>query len=780
MKFKKLLLGCATVAAMTSLASCTEIVSTSNPSHESISTPDTGIVSSLSNDESTSESANVEVSSSEEKNTSTLTNEEISSSEETTTLETSSSANENPNTNQNSKTDDKKTNPDIVITNEEFSMLKVDTQFETIYGEFLPVAKYSSYNVYYKANTDKEFKVMDKQLLRLYKYNDSYKYRFDIVGLKKGVYDIKICGVADKEDTLQEVKSLTVLSYDRSGFAFSSNSRIKSGSGAYNDDGTLKSNAKVIYVDKSNAKTVKATIGGKEAIGLQDIIYNNRKGTDIIDIRVIGELQKSDLDRIDSSAEGLQIKGSSSYQEMNITFEGIGEDASINGFGMLIRNSSNIEVRNIGILNFMDDGISLDTDNSNVWIHNCDFYYGSVGGDADQAKGDGSSDIKGDSQFITVSYNHYYDSGKSSLCGMKSESGPNYIDYHHNWFDHSDSRHPRIRTMSVHVYNNYYDGNSKYGVGATCGSSAFVENNYFRNCHYPVLASKQGTDAEGEGTFSGENGGFIKCFNNTIIGAKKVIYQNQDNEYSKASATSFDAYLASTRDEVISDSIKTLVGNTSYDNFDTKIDMGVKLLESPEDCVETVKKYSGRLNGGDFKWTFNNSVDDDSYAVNKELKEAVTKYHNTQIVSSIGANSSSNNNENKQEDNKDENKGVIESGLVVSFAKNGKVISSSSPLVSVSAKVAENKGSVSYNGVEYKIGAKMESSSTISFHLEKDMKVKIAISAKASGKPINLDGEKLDITVGTDVQFVELDLIAGDHTISKGDKENYIFLIIFE
>ena len=74
----------------------------------------------------------------------------------------------------------------------------------------------------------------------------------------------------------------------------------------------------------------------------------------------------------------------------------------------------------------------------------------------------------------------------------------------------------------------------------------------------------------------------------------------------------------------------------------------------------------------------------------------------------------------------------------------------------------------------------MESSSTISFHLEKDMKVKIAISAKASGKPINLDGKKLDITVGTDVQFVELDLIAGDHTISKGDKENYIFLIIFE
>ena len=70
----------------------------------------------------------------------------------------------------------------------------------------------------------------------------------------------------------------------------------------------------------------------------------------------------------------------------------------------------------------MDDGISLDTANCNVWIHNVDLYYGKAGGDADQAKGDGSIDIKGNSQYITVSYVHFYDSGKCSLCGMKSES----------------------------------------------------------------------------------------------------------------------------------------------------------------------------------------------------------------------------------------------------------------------------------------------------------------------------------------------------------------------
>ena len=83
-----------------------------------------------------------------------------------------------------------------------------------------------------------------------------------------------------------------------------------------------------------------------------------------------------------------------------------------------------------------------------------DFFYGGTGSASDQAKGDGTVDIKGKSSEITVSYNHFWDSGKSSLGGMKSETTSCKLTYHHNWFDHSDSRHPRIRTMSFHIYNN--------------------------------------------------------------------------------------------------------------------------------------------------------------------------------------------------------------------------------------------------------------------------------------------------------------------------------------
>ena len=151
---------------------------------------------------------------------------------------------------------------------------------------------------------------------------------------------------------------------------------------------------------------------------------------------------------------------------MNIKFEGVGNDATINGFGFLIRNCSNVEIRNIGIMNFMDDGISVDTDNSHLWLHNIDFYYGKAGGDADRNKGDGSLDIK-KSHYITVSHNHFYESGKYCLLDAGTGEGSDYITYHHNWFDHSDYRHPRVRNAkNVHIYNNYYDFVAKYGIGA--------------------------------------------------------------------------------------------------------------------------------------------------------------------------------------------------------------------------------------------------------------------------------------------------------------------------
>lgn len=343
--------------------------------------------------------------------------------------------------------------------------------------------------------------------------------RADALGLKKGSHTITVS--ADNTSS-ESSATFNVIDQDRSGFAFAPSAATTPG--AYKKDGTLKDKAIVLYVTDKTAKTVsykavKGTNSSKDATytGLQDILSEQslKNLTVPLDIRIIGTIRLADLDRIDSSAEGLQIKTTS---ENGVTVEGVGHDAAVYGFGFLIRSAKYTELSNLGVYNFMDDGISVDTGNYYLWIHNNDISYGAVGSDSDQAKGDGSLDFK-KSYYSTLSYNHFWDSGKCNLLDASAGSGTsasNYLTYHHNWYDHSDSRHPRIRNASaVHVYNNYYDGNSKYGVGITTGASAFVEGNYFRDAKNPMMSSKQGTDARAaKGTFSGEDGGVIKAWNN--------------------------------------------------------------------------------------------------------------------------------------------------------------------------------------------------------------------------------------------------------------------------
>ena len=331
------------------------------------------------------------------------------------------------------------------------------------------------------------------------------------------------------------------------------------------------------------------------------------------------------------SSEGLQVKGKSNTVKMNITIEGIGDDATVWGFGFLLRNAVNVELRNFAIMLCMDDCVSLDTDNKYCWIHHLDLFYGKQGSDADQVKGDGTVDIKGDSKYISVAYNHFFDSGKSSLCGMTSETGPNYIDYNHNWFDHSDSRHPRVRTMTVHVWNNYFDGCAKYGVGATTGSSIFVERNYFRDTKDPMLISQQGTDAKGDGTFSGERGGMIKSFGNVY--AEKGSSSNYTPITQKESISSFDCYEATTRNEQVAPTYVALAGGTTYDNFDTNSSLMYNY--TPDEAVDVPAKITGwygagRLNKGDFKYLFT-KTDDVNYSVDVALKTALQNYTGTLV-----------------------------------------------------------------------------------------------------------------------------------------------------
>ena len=637
---------------------------------------------------------------------------------------------------------------------------------ESAYLKWAPFEGASSYNVYV------DDKKIDAQLIRQYK---SY-YRADVLGLKEGTYSVKVVPVnADGAEIAgaNTASNLVVKSYNREGFA-----HFKyDGVGAYNNDGTLKAGAKVLYITAKSAKTVSTTVntGKLETItGLQSIIDAYSKGKDKTPIafRFIGKISLSDLDHTSSSAEGLQIKGAT----MNMTFEGVGDDATVYGFGFLLRDVKSVEFRNLAIMRCLDDAMSLDTNNSHVWIHNMDLFYGKKGGAADQAKGDGTVDIKANSQYITVAYNRFWDNGKASMCGMKTESGPNYITYHHNWFDHSDSRMARIRTMSVHMYNNYYLHNDVYGVGATMGSSVFMESNYFDATKRPIMSSKQGTDAKGDGTFSGENGGLIKAYGN--------VFANKPANFSYVpyaeNKTSFDAYEVSAPSEQVPASVKTLVGGTSYDNFDTNPSlMYAYAADKAADVPAIVEGFygAGRLNHGDIDFV----IPDETVVTNGHQQPwpalaSILDSYTSGVVKVFGESNATGEGGSTGGSTEGGSTGgetgggttepsvpSVEGTVLVTFT--GKAPSSS--IVSVTGNYSDSKGQATIDGTTYKICVKMESSTSIRLTVDKKVNATFYF-ADGEIASMKLAGSKISATGST----YTTTLNAGTYEITKNKSVN--------
>ena len=644
---------------------------------------------------------------------------------------------------------------------------------ESAYLKWAPFEGASSYNVYV------DDKKIDAQLIRQYK---SY-YRADVLGLKAGTYSVKVVPVNAEGTEItgaNTASNLVVKSYNREGFA-----HFKyDGVGAYNNDGTLKAGAKVLYITAKTAKTVSTTVntGKPETItGLQSIIdaYSKGKDTTPIAFRIIGKVNLSDLDHTSSSAEGLQIKGA----KMNMTFEGIGDDATVYGFGFLLREAISVEFRNFAIMRCLDDAMSLDTKNQHVWIHNMDLFYGKKGGAADQAKGDGTIDLKDNSQYITIAYNRFWDNGKASMCGMKSETGPNYITYHHNWFDHSDSRMARIRTMSVHMYNNYYQHNDVYGVGATSGSSVFMESNYFDATKRPIMSSLQGTDAKGDGTFSGEKGGLIKAYGN--------VFANKPENFSyipyAENNTSFDAYEVSDPSQQVPSSVKTLVGGTSYDNFDTNPSlMYAYSADKAEDVPSIVEGFygAGRLNHGDIDFV----IPDETVVTNGHQQPwpalaSLLDSYASGVVKVFGESNATGEGGSTEGgstggETGGSGSGSGEGGSTVTPIEGTVVVTfegskPSSNIVKVTGNYSTKKGTATIDGSSYTTCVKMESSTNISVTVDKKVSMILYFGSADAKFNAKIDGNNAaDAAIDTTAKTMTVTLASGAHTITKQDACN--------
>ena len=404
--------------------------------------------------------------------------------------------------------------------------------FESAYAKWSPIDGADSYNAYVSAKGAESWSPIDGALIRRY----SDYYRVDTVGLKAGEYQIKIVPVSngtEKPADALVTDVLTVSAYDRSGFA---HFNYTDGVGAYNDDGTLKDNAIVLYVTEENKNTVSVTSkDGTTVVGIGNILNSvgqdnghgvNSKGgiantnSDILRklatdgtplvVRIIGNVSApTGLTAYSSVDYGGSVGDNGFMARMSggkdITIEGIGSDATINGWGLhFICQSADyakgfgksFEVRNIAFKNVPEDcvgmegqqeGTTLTAPVERCWIHHCTFYAPVIANPAESDKdgGDGACDFKR-GQYFTNSYCYYVGYHKTNLVGSSDSSLQYHLTYHHNYWKDCESRGPLARQANIHMYNNIFEGQTSYCMNPRANAYIFSEYNFFYQSKNPI------------------------------------------------------------------------------------------------------------------------------------------------------------------------------------------------------------------------------------------------------------------------------------------------------
>jgi pectate lyase len=239
-----------------------------------------------------------------------------------------------------------------------------------------------------------------------------------------------------------------------------------------------------------------------------------------------------------SGARVIRVSGTISISGMqkvaaNKTIIGVGSGATITGGGLNVASVSNVIIRNINFRGWGDDAINVQY-STRVWIDHNSFSQGS----------DGAVDIKRASDYVTVSWNRFFNHDKTALLGHSDSNGGEdrgrlRVTYNNNWFDGTNQRHPRVRFGNpVHVFNNYYSNIGSYGVASTCEAGVLVEGNYFENVEDPF---HRGEGSSPDGNLVARNNHFVNSGSGETGGSVAGIpysYQMDSASSVKSSVTS--------------------------------------------------------------------------------------------------------------------------------------------------------------------------------------------------------------------------------------------------
>lgn len=262
--------------------------------------------------------------------------------------------------------------------------------------------------VEYKLTSASAYARVDSQLVR--SAATEGQARVDVVGLQGGSnYDFKI---TTSEGMVYTVSKMAIAAHDRSGYAHFGKT---DGVGAYNNDGTPKANANIVYFTEDN-KNATVTVEGKECHGIVGVLTT--KFSNPLIVRIIGTLGAATWNKLEHNggnpitpdqvvgingkalvkrkwtqeeliAGGYNTLDTSVYDELiglsssikydskkdefdscwndctisgvkNVTVEGIGEDARIFQWGMTFKTSSSVEVRNLTFEDYTEDACSFE------------------------------------------------------------------------------------------------------------------------------------------------------------------------------------------------------------------------------------------------------------------------------------------------------------------------------------------------------------------------------------------------------------------------------------